>query len=92
MTSVRFTKKLSNTEYSAVVDGVPTRIFLCAGKKIEDVATVVKESLAPTQKLSWQESRIAEYGSVKDQLDEMFHDFDAWKARIAAIKAEYPKV
>ena len=36
-------------------------------------------------------NRQAEYGSWDDQLDEMFHDFDAWKARIQAVKNKYPK-
>ena len=35
--------------------------------------------------------RIAEYGQWKDQLDEIYTDIDAWKTRIAAIKAKYPK-
>ena len=37
------------------------------------------------------QKRIAEYGEWKDQLDEIYTDTDAWKIRIAAIKAKYPK-
>lgn len=37
------------------------------------------------------QKRIAEYGEWKDQLDEIYTDIDAWKTRIAAIKAKYPK-
>ena len=40
---------------------------------------------------AWLRSRQEEYGSWDDQLDEMFHDFDAWKARIQAVKNKYPK-
>lgn len=36
-------------------------------------------------------NRQEEYGALTDQLDEMFHDFDAWKARIQAVKDEFPK-
>jgi hypothetical protein len=32
------------------------------------------------------------YGSWGDQLDEIFHDIDAWKARIKSIKDANPKV
>ena len=32
------------------------------------------------------ETRRKEYGSWNDQLDEIYHDIDAWKARIQAIK------
>ena len=31
------------------------------------------------------------YGSWNDQLDEIFHDMDAWKARIQGIKTNNPK-
>lgn len=40
---------------------------------------------------AWLRGRLEEYGSLPDQLDEMFHDFDAWKARIQAVKNKYPK-
>ena len=31
------------------------------------------------------------YGDIGDQLDEIYHDMEAWKTRIAKIKAENPK-
>ena len=31
------------------------------------------------------------YGNIGDQLDEIFHDIDAWKARIQQIKSDNPK-
>ena len=31
------------------------------------------------------------YGSWNDQLDEIYHDIDAWKARIQKIKTDNPK-
>ena len=31
------------------------------------------------------------YGSWRDQLDEIYHDIDAWKARIQGIKTDNPK-
>ena len=31
------------------------------------------------------------YGSWNDQLDEIYHDMDAWKARIQGIKTNNPK-
>jgi len=37
------------------------------------------------------ENRRKEYGSVEDQLDLMYHDFDAWKSHIKSIKEKYPK-
>ena len=40
---------------------------------------------------AWLRGRLEEYGGWPEQLDEMFHDFDAWKTRIQAIKNKYPK-
>ena len=40
---------------------------------------------------AWLRGRLEEYGDWSSQLDEMFHDFDAWKARIQAVKNKYPK-
>jgi len=31
------------------------------------------------------------YGDIGDQLDEIYHDIDAWKARIQGIKTDNPK-
>ena len=36
-------------------------------------------------------TRRAAYGDIGDQLDEIFKDMDAWKARIQSIKDENPK-
>jgi hypothetical protein len=38
------------------------------------------------------ENRREEYGTIVSQLDEIYHSgLDSWKARIASIKAKYPK-
>jgi len=36
-------------------------------------------------------TRRSQYGSWGDQLDEIYHDIDAWKARIQGIKTNNPK-
>jgi hypothetical protein len=35
---------------------------------------------------------ILAYGDIGDQLDEIYKDMDAWKTRIAKVKADNPKV
>jgi hypothetical protein len=40
---------------------------------------------------AWLRGRLEEYGGWTDQLDEMFHDFDAWKTRVQSVKDKYPK-
>jgi hypothetical protein len=38
------------------------------------------------------ENRRGEYGTIVSQLDEIYHNgLDSWKARLANIKAKYPK-
>lgn len=42
---------------------------------------------------TYQEARRAEYPSIEDQLDDIFHNgVDGWKLTIQAIKDKYPKV
>jgi len=36
-------------------------------------------------------TRKAAYGDIGEQLDEIYHDMDAWKARIQQIKTDNPK-
>ena len=36
-------------------------------------------------------TRRGEYGTWGDQLDEIYHDIEAWKTRIAGIKSNNPK-
>lgn len=40
----------------------------------------------------YQRKRAAEYPSIEDQLDDIYHNgIDGWKATIKAIKDKYPK-
>ena len=36
-------------------------------------------------------TRINQYGSWGDQLDEIYHNIDDWKTRIAKVKSDNPK-
>ena len=36
-------------------------------------------------------TRRTEYGTWGDQLDEIYHDIEAWKTRIAGVKSKNPK-
>ena len=41
---------------------------------------------------TYYENRMVEYPSIKDQLDEIYHNgIDGWKAKIKAVKDKYPK-
>jgi len=50
-----------------------------------------KDAKAEFEAGAWLRGRFEEYGSWNDQLDEIFHDFDAWKTRIQSVKDKYPK-
>ena len=40
----------------------------------------------------YQYKRAAEYPSIKDQLDEIYHNgIDGWKTKIKTVKDKYPK-
>ena len=38
-----------------------------------------------------KKTRKRSYGALSDQLDEIYHDIDAWKTRIKSIKDSNPK-
>jgi hypothetical protein len=51
--------------------------------------SLVTAKLAETE---YQDKRKAEYPSIEDQLDKIYHDgIDAWKVVIKATKDKYPK-
>ena len=50
------------------------------------------EITAEINKLDYKNKRAAEYPSVVDQLDDIYHNgIDAWKATIKTTKDKYPK-
>ena len=52
-----------------------------------------QESAANTEEANnnVRATRRAAYGDIGDQLDEIYKDIDAWKARIQKIKTDNPK-
>ena len=39
----------------------------------------------------YQRDRAVAYDPITEQLDQIYHDMDGWKAKIKAVKAKYPK-
>ena len=58
-----------------------------------DLATLRKEQeQARLDALTYSEKRQAEYPSIANQLDDLYHNgIDGWKTTIKAIKDKYPK-
>ena len=55
--------------------------------------SITKDQIkAKIDELAYQDKRKAEYPSIKDQLDDIYHNgIDGWKATIKATKDKYPK-
>jgi hypothetical protein len=58
-----------------------------------DAQLSAQESAANTEESNAQvrSTRKTAYGNIGDQLDEIYKDIDAWKARIKSIKDNNPK-
>ena len=61
--------------------------------KPSDAQLAEQESAANTEEANAtvRSTRKAAYGDIGEQLDEIFKDIDAWKARIQSIKDANPK-
>ena len=58
----------------------------------EQILAKQVELQAEYDALEYQRQRANEYPSIKDQLDDIYHNgIDAWKATIKTTKDKYPK-
>ncbi len=64
-------------------------VFDKDGNKVEIDQVAVDAWVDPN---AYKDKRRAEYPSIVDQLDTLYHGgYDAWKATIKAVKDKYPK-
>ena len=57
-----------------------------------DIQTKMAELQTEYDNNKYQRDRAAEYPSIKDQLDDIYHNgVDGWKTTIKAVKDKYPK-
>jgi hypothetical protein len=69
-----------------------TGAFDSSGNKITLVQSNIDAARVELAKLDYKWKRAAEYPSVIDQLDLIYHSgIDAWKAKIKETKDKYPK-
>ena len=69
-----------------------TGAFRADGSQITLVQSDIDAARVELNKLKYQEQRAAEYPSVVDQLDLIYHScIDAWKVKIKETKDKYPK-
>ena len=51
----------------------------------------LKELKEEYEKQAYARSRAMVYDPIPEQLDQIYHDMDGWKAKIKAVKDKYPK-
>tara|TARA_R100000654_G_scaffold44706_1_gene70961 strand:+ start:122 stop:409 length:288 start_codon:yes stop_codon:yes gene_type:complete len=57
-----------------------------------DIEAKMEELQTAYDNNKYQRDRAAEYPSIKDQLDDIYHNgIDGWKTTIKAVKDKYPK-
>jgi len=80
-----------NSNAKVVVRG--SDIDTCEIEWLESTAEISKEDIkAKMTSMEYIPKRQAEYPSIADQLDDIYHNgIDAWKATIKAVKDKYPK-
>jgi hypothetical protein len=88
-------KAIYNTHPKVVqIDG-ETDAFDKDWNKVElDEAKVteeVKRLEAEYDAKQYQRDRSVAYDPIPEQLDQIYHDIDGWKARIKSVKDKYPK-
>jgi hypothetical protein len=75
--------------YPQVVKTVEDEAFDKDGNKVEIDLVAVNAWVDPN---AYKSKRQAEYPSIPDQLDTLYHSgLDAWKAEIKTVKDKYPK-
>ena len=77
--------KITNWDFSEIKSNVtqPTEA---------ELETELARLQAEYDAQAYARSRAAEYPSMADQLDDIYHNgIDAWKATIKAVKDKYPK-
>jgi len=65
----------------------------CEIQWMEGTSEISKDTIkAKIAETEYQRKRLAEYPSIVDQLDDIYHNgVDEWKKTIKAIKDKYPK-
>ena len=87
---------LSELGISAIVknNDYDTIKWFCEESEIPSKKTVegkVAEMQKAEDAIQYQKDRAVAYDPIPEQLDQIYHDMDGWKAKIKAVKDKYPK-
>ena len=75
-----------NNDYDTIVWTDPKKTVSKA-----DLESKVVELQNAEDAIQYQKDRAVSYDPIPEQLDQIFHDMDGWKARIKSVKDKYPK-
>lgn len=79
-------KEIRKNHFLVEVDGEQKIVVAKDNQTPEEVLA----SLGDPQ-ITYVDKRLAEYPSIQEQLDMIYHDIDGWRAKISEIKTKYPK-
>ncbi len=57
----------------------------------EAIQAKLKELQADYDSKQYQRDRADAYDPIPEQLDQIYHDMDGWRAKIKAVKDKYPR-
>mgnify|MGYP003111721849 CR=1 FL=1 len=81
--------------YTNVHNQVGNKAFDVEGNSIVIDETKVAEEVAKLKadfkSKQYQRDRAESYDPIPEQLDQIYHDIDGWKAKIKSVKDKYPK-
>ena len=81
--------------YPNVASQTNNLVFDSEGNQINvdeaKVAEEIKRLQAEYDAKKYQRDRAVAYDPIPEQLDQIYHDMDGWKAKIKAVKDKYPK-
>ena len=85
----------SNAKYKIVgsdIDTCEIEWFDTTAISKSDIKAKMAELETAYDNNKYQRDRAAEYPSIEDQLDDIYHNgIDGWKTTIKAVKDKYPK-
>jgi len=88
MEEVKLVKEVNTTNYSIAEWNISDEK---AQPTVEQLNALESEATKLENNNKVRTTRKQSYGDIGDQLDEIYKDIDAWKARIKKIKDDNPK-
>tara|TARA_R100000995_G_scaffold83344_2_gene59024 strand:+ start:218 stop:451 length:234 start_codon:yes stop_codon:yes gene_type:complete len=66
-------------------------VIALTDEEIQEKLKSDKKQAEEFAKIEYIEKRVMAYDPIPEQLDQIYHDIDGWKAKIKAVKDKFPK-